>query len=116
MAAGTIAAGKIAVDKIADRILAEDAAADSGAVVDAVAVAVLPVRLLAGAICRHRNMQRHRVPAKRAGRNVAMIGVTIEETIEAGRGRIAEDRIAGSNRVDLRIAVRKILGMARVLR
>ena len=119
MAVGTIAADKIAVAKIADRIRAEGAAGDSGAVADAVAVAVLPVELLAGAICHRRNMRRRRGPAKRAGRNVAMIGATIAEMIEAmigvGRGRIAEDRIAGSNRADLRIADRKIPGMAEAL-
>lgn len=113
MAGGTIAAGKIAVAKIVDRILAEGAAGDSGAVVDAVAVAVLPVELPAGAICRRQNMLRHRVPGKRAGRNAVTIAEMIEAMIAEGRDRIAEGSIAGSNRADLKIAGRKIPGMAR---
>ena len=119
MAGGTIAAGKIAVAKIVDRIQAEGAALDSGAVVDDDAGGVLPVGLLAGAICRRQNMLRRRVPGKRAGRSVVMIGLTIVETIAAmiaeGRDRIAEDRIADSNRADLKTAGRKIPGMARAL-
>ena len=115
MAEGTIVVARIAVDKIADRIQAVGAAVDSDAVADAVAVAVLPVVLPAGAICRRRNMLRRRVPAIRAGQSVGMIGATIEGMIEAGRDRIAADRIAGSNRADLRIAGRKIRGMARAL-
>ena len=111
LGAGTIAAGKTAVAKIVDRIRAEDAAADSGAVVDAVAVAVLPVELLAGAICRRQNMLRRKDPGKHAGRSA----VTIVEMIAAGRDRIAEDRIADSNLADLKIAGRKIPGMARAL-
>lgn len=114
MAVGTIAAGRIAVDKIAGRIQAEDAAGDSGAVVDAGAVAVLAL-LPAGVICRRRNMPRRRAQANHAGRSVGMIGATIGAMIAEGRDRIAEDRIADSNRVDLRIAGRKIPGMARVL-
>ena len=109
MAAGTIAAARIA-EMIADRIQAEGAGADSGAVVDAGAVGVLVARL-AGVICRRQNMLRRKVPANRAG----LIVATIEAMIAAGRDRIAEDRIAGSNRADLRIAGRKVRGMARAL-
>jgi hypothetical protein len=110
LAVGTIAAAKIVVARIADRIRAEGAAADSGAVADADAEAVLVARL-AGAICRRQNMLRRRDRANRAGRSV----VTIEVMIAEGRGRTAEDRIADSNRADLRIAGRKIPGMAGAL-
>ena len=110
MAAGTIAAGKIA-EMTAGRIQAEGAAADSGAVVDAVAAAALPVELPAGAICRRQNMLHRRVPENRAGRS----GATIVEMIAEDRDRIAEDRIADSNRADLKTAGRKIRGMAEAL-
>lgn len=115
MAEGMIAAARIA-GMIEDRIQAEGAAADSGAVVDAVAVAVLLAALPAGAICRRQNMLRRRVPGKRAGRNAVTIVEMIEAMIAAGRDRIAEDRIAGSNRADLKTDGRKIPGMAAALR
>jgi hypothetical protein len=113
LAVGTIAAAKIAVAKIVDRIRVEDAAADSGAVADADAVDVLRVELLAGAICRRQNMLRRkglRFPGNRAGRIVATIEVMIGAMTAVGRVTIAE--AAGSNRVDLKIAGRKIPGMA----
>jgi hypothetical protein len=111
LAEGMIAAARIA-GMIEDRIQAEGAAADSGAVVDAVAVDVLLAALPAGAICRRQNMLRRRVPGKRAGRSAG----TIVEMIAADRDRIAEDRIAGSNRADLKTDGRKIPGMAAALR
>jgi hypothetical protein len=114
LAVGTIAAAKIVVARIADRIPAEGAAADSGAVADADAEAVLVARL-AGAICRRQNMLRRRDRANRAGRSVVTIEVMIGEMIAEGRGRTAEDRIADSNRADLRIAGRKIPGRAGAL-
>jgi hypothetical protein len=113
-----LAEGTIAVptgEMIEDRIQAEGAAADSGAVVDAVAVAVLLAARLAGAICRRQNMLRRRVPGKRAGRSAVTIVEKIEAMIAEGRDRIAEDRIADSNRADLKTAGRKIPGMVEAL-